>query len=210
MQEQADARPPELSVVVRRTLASSVDLSSGDAVLDRLTKASPSLYTLKKSCAYLAAFSEFVVTKAKGVAFQKPVLNAGYLDKAFVNIVKYVQSQRFGAAIELLSNESSDEFESILKRIGSKTNDPDSKRRLNELKTLRNLRPCVDLDNCLHIEGRLENADSPLVSKHPLILPGRHPLTILIVQYKHEPVMESSTQLLSTSTSTAKKFEYEY
>ena len=173
-------------MIVRGTLACSVDLSSGDAALDRLIEASPSLYTLKKRCAYLAAFSEFVVAKAKGVAFQKPALNASYLDKAFVNIVKYVQSQRFGAAIKLLSKESPDEFESILKRLGSKTNDPDSKHRLNELKTLRNLRPCVDLDNCLRIEGRLENADLPLDSKHPLILPGRHPLTGLIVQYQHE------------------------
>ena len=184
VQEQVDARPPEHSVVVHAALASSVDLSSGDAALDRLIEASPSLYTLKKRCAYLAAFSEFVVAKAKGVAFQKPVLNASYLDKAFVNIVKYVQSQRFGAAIKLLSKESPDEFESIFRRLGSKINDPESKRRLNELKTLRNLRPCVDLDNC--IEGKLENADLPLDSKHPLILPGRHSLTGLIVQYQHE------------------------
>ena len=186
LQEQVDARPSDHSVVVRRTLASSVDLSSGDAALDRLIKASPNLYTLRKRCAYMAAFSEFVVAKAKGVAFQKPALNAGYLDKAFVNIVKYVQSQWFGAAIELLNKESPDEFESILKRLVSKTNDPDSKRRLNELITLRNLRPCVDLDNCLCIKGRLGNADLPIDSKHPLILPGRHPLTGLIVPYQHE------------------------
>ena len=185
LQEQVNARPPEHLVVMRRTLASSVDLSSGDAALDRLIEASPSLYTLKKRSAYPAAFSEFVVAKAEEVAFQKPVLNARWLDKAFVNIVKYVQSQRFGAAVKLLSKESPDEFESI-KRLGSKTNDPESKRRLNELKTLRNLRPSVDLDNCLRIEGRLENADLPLDSKHPLILPGRHPLTGLIVQYQHE------------------------
>ena len=44
----------------------------------------------------------------------------------------------------------------------------------------------MDLNNCLRIEGRLENADLPLDSKHPLILLGRHPLTRLIVQYKHE------------------------
>ena len=83
-----DARPPEHSVAVRRALASSVDLSSGNTALDRLIEASPSLYTLKKRCAYLAAFSEFVIAKAKGVAFQKPVPNACYLDKAFVNIVR--------------------------------------------------------------------------------------------------------------------------
>ena len=43
LQEQVDARPPEHSVVLRRTPASSVDLSSGDAALDRLIEASPSL-----------------------------------------------------------------------------------------------------------------------------------------------------------------------
>ena len=101
LQEQEDVRPPEHSVVVRRTLISSEDSSSGDAALDWLIEASLSLYTLKKHCAYLAAFSEFVVAKAKGLAFQKPVLNACYLDKAFVKIFKYVQSQRFGSAIEL-------------------------------------------------------------------------------------------------------------
>ena len=77
-------------MVVRRTLASSEDSSSGNAALDRLIEASPSLYTLKKRCAYLVVFSEFDVAKAKGVAFQKPVLNACYLDKAFVKIAKHV------------------------------------------------------------------------------------------------------------------------
>ena len=91
-----------------------------------------------------------------------------------------------GAAIELLSKESPDEFESILKRLGSTANDPESKRHLNELKTLCNLRPCVDLDNSLRIEGRLENVNLPLDCKHPFILHGRHPLTGLIVQYKHD------------------------
>ena len=61
LQEQVDARPPEHPVVVRRTLASRVDSSSGDAALDRLIEASPSLHTLNKRCAFLAAFSDFVV-----------------------------------------------------------------------------------------------------------------------------------------------------
>ena len=43
LQEQVDARPPEHSVIVRGTLASNVDLSSGDAALDRLIEASPGL-----------------------------------------------------------------------------------------------------------------------------------------------------------------------
>ena len=52
-------------------------------------------------------------------------------------------------------------------------------RRVSELKTLRNLRPCVDNDLMLRVEGRLENADLPTDTKRPLILPSRHPLIIL-------------------------------
>ena len=83
------------------------------------------------------------------------------MDYAFKKIVKYVQFRCFGAAVELLSKESPDEFDSIIKRLYSNAKDPDSSRQLNELKTLRNLRPCVGLDNLLRVEGRLENASFP-------------------------------------------------
>ena len=88
--------------------------------------------------------------------------------------------------MNFLSKDSPDEFEAILKRLGSKTIDPKSKRHLNELKTLRNLRPCMDLNNCLRVEGRLENSDLPLDSKHLLILPWKHPLTGRIMQYGYK------------------------
>ena len=101
-------------------------------------------------------------------------------------IVKYVQFRCFGAAVKLLSRESPDEFDSIIKRLYSNAKDPHSSRHLNELKTLRNLRPCVGSDNLLRVEGRLENASLPVNTKHPIILPGRHPLTRLIVLNDHE------------------------
>jgi len=40
----------------------------------------------------------------------------------------------------------------------------------------------------LRIEGRSANSNLPLDTKHPLILPGRHPLTGLIVLADHELV----------------------
>ena len=69
-------------------------------------------------------------------------------------------------------------------RLKTATNN-DDKRRVNELKALRNLRPCVGPDKLFRIDGRLENADQPVDTKHPLILPGRHHLTRLIVLYEH-------------------------
>ena len=117
--------------------------------------------------------------------FKKPKLDATYLDKALIKIVKYVQSQCFGAAVELYSKKTPDAFESIVKRLNSKAKDAESSRRINELKTLRNLRPCVDSKQLLRVEGRLENSELPVDTKHPLILPGRHPLTRLIVLHNH-------------------------
>ena len=53
----------------------------------------------------------------------------------------YAQFQRFGAAFELSSKESLDEFEAILKRLGSKNNNTESKEELRskDLTVLRSL-----------------------------------------------------------------------
>ena len=59
-------------------------------------------------------------------------------------------------------------------------------RRISELRTLRNLRPCVDNDSMLRVDGRLESAEQPVETKHPLILPSKHPLTRLIVLHEHK------------------------
>ena len=55
----------------------------------------------------------------------------------------------------------------------------------NELKSLRNSRPCVGHSMLLRVDGRLENADLPIDMNHPIILPGRHPLTRLIILDEH-------------------------
>ena len=85
--------------------------------------------------------------------------------------------------IEPLREGSPDDFEAVLKRIGAGSNR--NTRRVHELKTLRNLRPCVGSDLLLRVDGRLENADLPTDTNHPIILPGRHALTRLIVLYEH-------------------------
>ena len=58
-------------------------------------------------------------------------------------------------------------------------------RRVSELKTPRNLRPCVGNDLMLRVDGCLENDDLPTDTKHPLIFPSRHPLTRLIILKEH-------------------------
>ena len=107
------------------------------------------------------------------------------MEAAFVDIIRYVQSFSFGAAVKLLEEKSSDAFELILKKLNEKAVCAEDFRRIEELKTLRRLRPCVDTDSLLRIDGRLENAELLVEAKHPLILPSRHALTRLIILFEH-------------------------
>ena len=181
-----DAAPSVSSPVVQVThLSRNAVVNVEESSFDNLIAASSNLYVLRKRLAYLTAFVEFVMAKAKGTLFLKPNLNAAYLDRALLKVVKYVQGCCFGAAIETLRRGSPDDFEAILRRLGKKPGNTEDTRRTNELKTLRNLRPCVDSDSMFRVEGRLENAELPIDTRHPRILPGRHALTRLIVLCEH-------------------------
>ena len=181
-QDRVDVSSPV--VLAARVVAESK--KDDDNGLDKLIATSRNLYTLKKRFAYLVSFAQFIVAKIKKTAFVKPVLNAQYLDSAYLKAVKYVQQRCFGAAIDSLRRGSPDDFDAILKRLKEKSNDNEKfNRRINELKMLRNLRPCVGSDLLFRVDGRLENADLPVDSKHPIILPGRHALTRLVVLDEH-------------------------
>ena len=160
-------------------------IDRGKSSFKRLTESCPDLYSLKKRAAYLTAFKEFVVAKAKKVAFKRPVVDASYLDTAFLNMVNYVQKECFGAAVDQLKHSSPDQFEAILKKLSAKLLNSEQMHHVSELKTLCNLRPCVGPDSMLRVEGRLENASLPVDTKHPYILAGRHALTRLIMLSEH-------------------------
>ena len=78
-----------------------------DDPLKKLIETSPNLYALKKRFAYLLAFKEFVAAKSKKKKFEKPKLDAAYLNFALMNAVRFVQYQSFGAAISLLQKRHS-------------------------------------------------------------------------------------------------------
>ena len=75
---------------------------------DKLVEVSPDLYTLKKWLCYLICFKQYVVAKARGLTFKKPMLNADVLEDALTDIIKYVQSLCFGAAVPILKRDSVD------------------------------------------------------------------------------------------------------
>ena len=102
-----------------------------------------------------------------------------------MDVVKFVHRVRFGAAVDLLKNNSPDVFDSIVKQLSDKAANTEDMNRISELKALKNLRPCVDTEDMFRIDGRLENAALAVDAKHPLILPGMRALTRLVVFYEH-------------------------
>ena len=140
---------------------------------------------LKKHFAYLCTFVAFVIAKTNKVEFVSPIWNASYLNQAFNKTIKYVQSQCFGPVMTSLSQGTPDNFETIVHKMKKHATNPKQTRRVNELHTLINLRPCVGSNKLLRVEARLKNADLPTDTKHPITLPGRHPPTRLVVLSAH-------------------------
>ena len=54
-----------------------------------------------------------------------------------------------------------------------------------KLVSIQKLSPFVDQNNILRVGGRLQHADLPYDTKHPLILPSRHHVTQLIIDDVH-------------------------
>ena len=121
-----------------------------------------------------------------------------------MNAVRFVQYQSFGAAISLLQIGTPDDYDQILKKLSRDVVSPNQMRKLNELKSLRNFRPCVDSDLMLRVEGRLENAELPVDTRHPFIIPSRHAFTRLIVLNEH--ILAGHAGPLYTLTQTRQQF----
>ena len=140
--------------VVGRSASINLDLLSlkSNTCLDRIIESAHDLYTLKKRVAYLIPFKQYIVAKSQKRNLCKPKLDADYLDNALMEVVKFVQKTHFGTAIKLLQEKSSDAYDLILKKLGSNLSDLEHVRRVSELKTLQNLRPCVDNDLMLRVE----------------------------------------------------------
>ena len=119
LQDVEDPLPvPPASAVQAISVPAQLKISeNNDDSLHNLIKSAPDLYTLKKRFAYLIAFKQFLIATSKGILFQTPELNTSRLDRGFMDAVKYVQFQSFGAAITLLKEGSPDNFDQMLKKL---------------------------------------------------------------------------------------------
>ncbi|XP_039315197.1 uncharacterized protein LOC120359860 [Solenopsis invicta] len=67
-------------------------------------------------------------------------------------------------------------------------------RCLNKNSNILRLKPFIDMHGILRVGGRLVNADISYQYKHPILLPGKHAFTQLIIKYEHERHLHAGAQ----------------
>ncbi|XP_055314000.1 uncharacterized protein LOC129575097 [Sitodiplosis mosellana] len=104
------------------------------------------------------------------------------LERAEIAIIRWVQHEHFGAELNTLTN-----------------NEPISRKN-----KLFRLAPFIDSSGMLRVGGRLTNALIPYSEKFPLILPSKHRIASLIVDFHHKQTLHGGS--LVTSNQIRQKF----
>ncbi|XP_044182196.1 uncharacterized protein LOC122963003 [Acropora millepora] len=117
--------------------------------------------------------------KASKPIIGRSSLTVQELEEAEQSIIRFSQSQSFDNELKSLDQASLDEpgYE--------KTPSQKGKNKVTKASSLYRLDPFVD-GGLLRVGGRLNHADIPEESKHPVILPRKSHVTTLIIRHTHE------------------------
>lgn len=160
--------PNNTSVVEEQRICSLV-VASDSHLIDGLLNRFSSLFSLKRVLAYCLRFLRST-TKEKIVG----PLQSSETTAALMLLVKHVQLTSFGVEINHL-------------REG----------RFNSLpKCLRKLFLFIDSAGLVRVGGRLANSPIKFATKHPLLLPRSHRLTVLIIDEYHKKFLHPGAQTL--------------
>ncbi|XP_055589653.1 uncharacterized protein LOC129741866 [Uranotaenia lowii] len=64
---------------------------------------------------------------------------------------------------------------------------------------LRWFAPRISAENLIRVGGRLGKSEESEDTKHPIVLPAKHPFTVLLYEYYHQKLMHAGSQLLLSS-----------
>ena len=76
-------------------------------------------------------------------------------------------------------------------------------RPLSKSSDIRALSPFLDDNGLIRVGGRLEKAQIPYEEKHPILLPGRHHISLLLARHFHEKVFHQGRQFTEGSIRAA-------
>ena len=109
---------------------------------------------------------------------RKSLLTADDLQDATLAIVQLVQWEAFAEAMsELPSVTNCTDIDKMLSE--------EKLRSVPNLQQFKHLSPFV-LNGIMRMDGRLQNSNLPVESKHPMIMPTKHPVTDMLIRLYHE------------------------
>ncbi|MBM6549257.1 hypothetical protein H7673_10365 [Streptococcus dysgalactiae subsp. equisimilis] len=138
-------------------------------IIDNLLSYFSSWFKLQRAAAWLARFSVYysVMKGRHDISLRLGYLSVSELRMAQDNIVRIVLRQYFAKELKLMQRIDSDD------------------RTWPKSSPIRNLNPIL-VNGIIRVGGRLKTSQLGFVSKHPVILPGAHHVTKLIIRHYNE------------------------
>lgn len=130
-----------------------------------------SFIRINRSCAYVL---RFIFNCRNPLNKRKGVLSSSELQAATLRLVGLAQKES---------------YPSIFKRDMS----------LPSKNELARLTPFIDKNGLLRVGGRLTNSQFEYNKKHPVILPAKHHISLLIIRHEHIRLMHAGPQLMLSS-----------
>ncbi|XP_058817192.1 uncharacterized protein LOC131680498 [Topomyia yanbarensis] len=149
--------PPEEILERRKTVLITQNILSQYPLYERYS----SFWKLVRITAYILRFANRC--RSKNYRPKEMFLNADELQSAKHALVKGVQQQMFPEELKALKNN----------------------RPIPSQSALKGRRPIVDSNGILRVGGRLQHSEEAYATKHPIILPTKHPLSRLIAEHYH-------------------------
>ncbi|XP_055589419.1 uncharacterized protein LOC129741698 [Uranotaenia lowii] len=109
------------------------------------------------------------------------------------------QTMKMGNVTELRDAEYA-----IIRRIQQETFPEEWKclvegKEIHRSSPLRWFAPLISSESLIRVGGRLGKSEESEDTKHPIVLPAKHPFTILLYEYYHLKLMHAGSQLLLSS-----------
>ena len=168
---------------LKKVISHSCTTVKEDGLLFLLHRYS-SWYALQKAVAWLLRFKQFLLCRNNELALKQlncSYLNVSEIESATREIVKLVQRQSFPEEIRAFQESSAS----------------DQPCKLPKGSSLRKL-GIIMVNGVLCVKGRLHLAKLNHSAKHPMILPSKHHVTDMIINYYHRHGHVGPSQVLAS------------
>lgn len=150
--------------------------SSKNELINSLLERHSNIDRITRILTLVIRFADALRKKRRSTECNEPDLHD--LNKTLLVIIKSVQQDYFENEIN------------SLKKGGKLTNKS----------TILKLNPFLDANDVLRVGGRLNQANLPVETKHPILLPGEGRLTQLIIEKAHQRTLHSGARLTLADT----------